>query len=259
MTRPALITLLLLLVSGFVTHAQREELKYKEYEDLLILYMDEKYEKIISKCEGGGLFPGIIEKERKQPMPYLYLSKAYYEISKMEEYKNHEDYRRAFKEAMKYAGRFVDKDERQEMIGDHQRYLSNLRKDAFEKAQVLYEQAQYEPRNYRMARYYYDKVADFSPKDPSPLYMSGLTEIKQGIGRQAERTFQEAGKKLNALGAIDELQDEQQELLTFFFREYSEHLMDEGMQDSAKATLELGYPLLEKDEEFMKEYQKVAQ
>ena len=67
-----LLTLAAFLLTFLPLHAQGD------YEDLLVLYVDEDYEKCISKAER------YTERDqtRRDALPFLFLSMCYFEISK---------------------------------------------------------------------------------------------------------------------------------------------------------------------------------
>ena len=66
-----------------------------DYNDLLELLVDEEYEKLLYKAEKYTLS----DKTKKDALPYVYMSMAYYEISKRDEFA--EKYPKAFKESLK--------------------------------------------------------------------------------------------------------------------------------------------------------------
>lgn len=120
-----LLLVLFLTVSNFYAKAD-------SFDELLILYVDEEYEKCISKSEK------YMDKRatRKEPLPYLYASMSYYEMSQLPEYE--EEYPKAFKEAMKNAAKFVRKDRENEYINEHEWYLPELLRVAHESAMNYY-------------------------------------------------------------------------------------------------------------------------
>jgi tetratricopeptide (TPR) repeat protein len=258
MRRSALfVSLILISFSFHELHAQRE-IEYKEYPELLNLYMDGEYEEIIKKAEEGTMFSkAITEEHRRQPLPYIYLAKAYYEISKIDKYK--EEYSRAFKQALKFASRFVERDEKNKFVSDHERFLAQLRRECMEVAKMHYEKGEHQKRQYRKARYFYKKMQGFSPGDPTPYYMEGFTWIKQGLERQAERPFKKGNELYSELDSLGELKDDQQEFFKFYVKEYSRYLLQEGMRDSAQTLVKKTDGHFRNDEEFMEQYEKVMQ
>jgi hypothetical protein len=94
---------LLLLLTFEWNNAVAQENKYM---DILVMLVDEEYEKCVKKCEK------LIDNDatKKEPLPYLYLSMAYYEMSKDNKYID--EYPKAFFRSLstliKY--RRIDKD-----------------------------------------------------------------------------------------------------------------------------------------------------
>lgn len=255
--RGSILLSILFSLTSLSVHGQRE-IEYKEYPELLNLYMDEEYEEIIKKVEEGSFFgKAIMEEERKQPLPYIYLAKAYYEISKIDEYK--EKYSRAFKQAIKYAGRFIDRDEKEKFIKDHERFLIKLRRECMEIAAMHLERSEYERGQFRKARYFYKKLQDLSPNDPSPHYMEGLTWIMQDLEAQADRPFTAGDEKWKELKSLSELKDDQQELFKAYVELYSRHLIEGGQKDSARSVLQKVNGHFKNDPEFREYYEKVTQ
>lgn len=233
-------------------------MEYKKYPELLNLYMDGDYEDIIKKVEEGGMFSkAITEKARQQPLPYVYLAKAYYEMSKIDKYS--EKYSRAFKNCLRYTARFVQRDEKKKFIDDHARFLAQVRRECMQIGKMHYEKGTQEKRQYRKARYFYEKMQDFSPGDPSPYYMEGLTWIKQDVSRQAKRAFKKGHELYDELSSVSDLEKDQQDLFKFFSKEYSRYLLKEGMRDSARTVIKKTNGQFKDDEDFMEHYNKVTQ
>ena len=74
------------------------------YEDLLVLFVDEKYEKCIYKAEG--YTQG--DDTKKDALPFLYVSMCLFEMSKQEKY--NADYPKASRDAIKWAEKYRKKD-----------------------------------------------------------------------------------------------------------------------------------------------------
>ena len=89
--------------------------------------------------------------------------------------------------------------------------------------------------------------------------MEGFTWIKQGLERQAERPFEKGHELYNQLDSLGELKKDQQEFFKFFVKEYSRHLLQEGMRDSAQTLVKKTDGHFRNDEEFMEQYEKVMQ
>lgn len=111
-------TLLLVFLGGFLFNSQAQS---PTYDDLIILFADGQYEKLLKKAEKYTLS----DKTRKDAIPYLYLSKANFEISKGGELL--EKYPRAFKDAVKYAGKCMQKDKEKVVVPEHMAHYTALK------------------------------------------------------------------------------------------------------------------------------------
>lgn len=105
-----------------------------DYQDLNIYFADADYEKLISKAEK--YTQG--DDTRKDALPYLYLSKANYEISKGGDQELAEEFPRAYKDAIKYASKAIQKDdEARSVYTMHIAHFTNLKKAVFEEIRNL--------------------------------------------------------------------------------------------------------------------------
>lgn len=219
----------------------------EEFEDLRILYMDGKYEKLISKAEKYT----ENDKTRKSAEPYLYMSKAYYEISLDEEM--HEEYRpdKAFSTALKWAKKYRRKDAEGALFEENDLYFRELKEAAFREAG-----GQLADEKYSRARRYYDAVADFDPEDPGAWLMLGYCQMKERNVREASMSFEEAGKIMTTRD-LSTLNSVERKIFLKGVMNYSDYLVTESMRDSARTTLEMSVPALEGDAEFDAAYGKL--
>ena len=108
-----------------------------EYGDLNVYYADGNYEKLIKaamKYTTG-------DKTRKHALPYLYLSMANLEISKGGDLA--EKYPRAFKDAIKYAGKCIQKDKEGTVYAQNIPHFTKCKKGVFEQMRNLAESNDY--------------------------------------------------------------------------------------------------------------------
>jgi len=219
----------------------------EEFEDLRILYMDGEYEKLIKKSER------YTDKDdtRKSAQPYLFLSKAYYEISMDEKY--HEDYRpdRAFRDALKWAKRYRRYDPEGALFEENDLYFRELKESAFRSAA-----AQMAEEKYSRARRFYDAIADFDPEDPGAWLMLGYCQTQERNVREAELSFAEAGKVMTNRD-LTTLNSVEKDIFLQGVLQYSDYLLKESMRDSARTTMQMAVPALEGDPEFDTAYQKL--
>lgn len=230
----------IICTAAFIFVAGFAKAQEDEFEDLRILYMDQKYEKLISKAEA------YVDKDktRKSPEPYLYLSKAYFEMSQLEEY--NEDYPpdKAFRDALKWASKYRRKDKEGEIYDENDFYFQELKKSAIEEAGGLMSD-----QKYSRAKRYYDGITDFDPNDAGAWLMLGYCQMQMRSMQEAKLTFVEAGKVLNSAN-MDKLNSTERKLLLDGVINYSDYLIQEGMKDSARTTLDLAKPALDGDSEY---------
>jgi tetratricopeptide (TPR) repeat protein len=115
MNMKAKILGLLFILIGFTKFAVSQD---NTYNDLLLLFVDEKYEKCLKKAEKYTTDP----ETKKDPYPWFYMSKSLLEISESE-LGNKDIYKKAFKDAIKYAGKGINYDARNE--GDAREYFED--------------------------------------------------------------------------------------------------------------------------------------
>lgn len=232
---------LILFASIFAVSICAQKKKDKDqpppnYDKLWNLFIDEKYEQLLMKAET------ITEKDdrRKEPMPYLFLAMGSYEISKDENYA--EDYPKAFRDALKYASKYRGKDKKYEYKDDYVEFLQDIRSDAMEIAESLLEE-----EKFSKAKSYYKYLCKMDPECQSSWLMQGYCQLKMNDisgGKESMKrvSFQES--------YFDELSSEQERLARYGLMTYAEYLVQQGMKDSARATIDLGKEYFSDDKEY---------
>ncbi len=213
-----------------------------EYDDLLELFVDEKYERLLYKAEDYTLK----DKTKKDPLPYLYLSMAFYELSKLEE--KQEEFPKAFKNALKYAGKFVKKDKKMNYVTDSEDYFADLRKDAMEEAenQMINEK-------WTKAKGSYKYLVNLDPKDPgAKLYMAFAT-FKMRSVREATTMMDEAIAILDERD-LSTLGSEQKSLLKNAIIALVEWPENGEYREKIKTVLDKSKEFLAGDKEFDRAY-----
>ncbi len=171
------------------------------YDDLLELYVDEKYEKLAYKAEDYFLN----DKYKKDPLPYLYYSMAHFAFIKDESLL--EKYPKAFKESMKYAGKFVKKDKQAAYIDEAEDYFAELRALAMEEAEN-----QIINLKYTKAKGTYKYLCNLDTKDPgAKVFMSYSCFMMKSV-REAQTFLEESLVLLDEVN-ISSLTKEQKSLL----------------------------------------------
>jgi len=217
----------------------------KDLDKMLFYYVDEKYEKSLD------LALGFTEKEktRRNPVPYIYVSKAYYEMSKIEEFD--EDYPRAFRESLKFAVKFKKKDKKGEYIEENAEYIDGLKVQTFELADNYYQIGKFSK-----AKTYFKYLTGMDPEDLGAWFLRGVNETRLNMRSEAEISLKKA---LDGLSSIDKDQVESYlpgklMLLKNGIIVYAEFMKERGKMDEAKEVMNLGYPFYGDDNEFKMAY-----
>lgn len=241
--KKAILAFSLLLLFGSVNSADAQR---PEYDELLKLIVDEDYEKALRKCENYTLD----DDTRKDPVPYIYMSMAYFHMSSDPEYS--EEYPKAFKDALKYAARFRRKDRDNEYMGEYSRYMSQLREQAIRETNGLLDQ-----EKYIQAKMFYKYMTDLDENDIGAHLMMAYSLRQSRSKRDAEES-EALAKKLMKEKGIDHLALEQKDFLKYALIVYSEYMESEGMRSQATDLLSLGKEYFEDDKEYMVTYNTIA-
>lgn len=217
------------------------------YEDLLKFYVDEEYEKCLWKAQG------YTENDdtKKDPMPYLYMSMCLYEMSKIEKYTAMEEYKKADRDAMKYAEKYRKKDKNREFFDNYGDYWEDLNTMAMEKGENLYDDAEY-----GKAKQVFDGMVGYYPENAGAWMYLALCQYKTNLVKEGDLSMKEFVKARSAQGEIGYLPVDQQRLLSNALVRYSDHMNTKGMRDSARATLAIGAEFFMKDAEFKAAYEE---
>ena len=216
------------------------------YEDLLVKYVDEKYEDCLAKAQG------YTEKEstKKDPLPYLYMSMCLYEMSKIEKFRAMEEYKKSDKDAVKFAEKYRKKDKNKEFFDNYADYWSELN--------TLAQDAglnDYEANSFSKAKQWFDGMTGYYPENPGPWLMLGLTMLKSNLVKEGEAAIAKFQPAIDAAGGIGMLPDDQKKLVKSALIHYATYLDSKGNKAKAKDMLEIGKDFFMEDPEFKGTYE----
>jgi tetratricopeptide (TPR) repeat protein len=213
----------------------------KDMDKMLYYYVDEEYEKLLK------MSIGYTENEdtRRNPVPYIYVSKAYYEMSKIEEFD--EEYPRAYRDAVKYAAKYRKKDKTGEFLEDNAEYIDGLKIQTFELADNYYQIGQY-----TKAKRYNKYLTGMDPEDWGSWFLRGVTEMRLNMRTDSGESIKTA---MDGLSSLDKEQVEnylpgQYMLLKKGIIIYSEYMKELGKMSESKEVINLGYLYFENDNEY---------
>jgi len=218
-----------------------------DYDNLLEMLVDEKYDKLLYRAEKYTLD----DKTKKDPIPYLYLSMAFYEISKRPEDFKEDLTKGAFKNSLKYVVKYRKKDKESVYYAEYQDYFDKLRKGCISEADIYNDQ-----EKFTKSKGYYKYLTGLDKNDPGAWLMKGYTEHKLKSRKDAGLSFGKAKTIVDEMGC-DYLTKVQMGLLKSAIITCAEMWDDEGQSDLAKEWLEIGYEYFKDDKEFNVTYEMI--
>lgn len=223
------------------TQAQKQP-----YEDLLVKYVDEKYEDCLAKA----FTYTERESTKKDPLPLLYISMSLYEMSKIEKYTAMEEYKKANRDAVKYAEKYRKKDKNKEFFDNYADFWSELNTMAQDAGLTSYEDAQYSK-----AKQWFDGMVGYYPENPGAHLMLGLSLLKTNMLKEGEAEIAKYQPALDGAGGIGMLPDDQKKLMRSALMNYAAHLDSKGNRSKAKEVLEGAKEFYPDDAEFKGAYE----
>lgn len=222
-----LIILLILLFS--------QKLFAQDYMDLLALIADEKYEKCLFKCQK------LIESEKtkKEPLPYLYASMSYYEMSRDHKFKD--DYPKAFKNALSYLGKYRKKDKSYEFKEDAEEYMEKLKFILLEEIENYALDGT--EKSAKKTASLMKKIITFDPDDNGAKLIQGLNFILSKNKTEGKRVVADAFDLIKKIGTDIEfgnMTESQQVYLKFALIQYTKFQQPID-PIAAKETISLGH------------------
>ena len=246
MKKSSIITLLsaaTFLVTAFPAHAQE-----KQYDDLLVKYVDEKYEDCVTKAERYT----ENDNTKKDALPYLYMSMCLYEMSKIPKYQEMDDFKKADRDALKYAEKYRKKDKDKEFFGNYEDFWAELNTMSQESGLNEYETG---AKGMSKARRYFDSMTGYYPENPGPWLMLALCQYNTNLTKDADESIKKYQEALAAAGGIADLPEDQKKLMKSALIHYAEYLDGKGDKSGAKAALETGKDVFMDDPEFKGAYE----
>lgn len=189
-----MICMLLLLV-GSKLYSQKAG---KKIDDLVFLYVDERYDKVIFKCEA------MMQNDsyRKHPLIYIYASMSYFEMSrkpgKFSVGEKDSEFPKPLKMAQKHLYKFVKVDKKapkyyqNSWYEDFKEYYVQLADTSNKLAQYLYMNDKY-----RKSASAYKAAYKAIPSDPVLLLWQGIGEMKSRNATEGKKSLAAAMKLIN--------------------------------------------------------------
>lgn len=191
----------IMLLCSVSLSAQKPE-NAKSIEKLKLLFEEGKYLKLEFKCYNLSMHDEV----KREPLLYLYWSKANYAIAQDEQYA--EEYPHAYKDAVKYGIKFRSKDKKKEFRSIGADHLVTLHGEALALADSLYGAG-----NFKKARSRYKTVVKIDPTDHYAQFMRAYCELELKLINDARVTFEEGMKQDGAQEGLEKLGEKERKRL----------------------------------------------
>ena len=215
-----------------------------ELNQLLVWFVDEKYEKVLFKA----IRYTEDDKQKKHPVPYLYMAKSYLGIHNSDDNDLRETYEvdklKALKNALKYAGKFVKKDKEQEYIPSEQDFFEELRLET-----IIAAETEMDNGKFTKAKSYYKYLTALDQEDPGAWMMFGTVYLALKARRDADIAWEKARNLLLDQQARG-LTEGQRDLLQYAFVTTIEKLDEMGDAAAAREFISLGDEFIGGEREF---------
>jgi tetratricopeptide (TPR) repeat protein len=158
-----------------------------DFEDLLLPFVDGKYEKVLMKAEKYTLD----ETTKKEPLPYLFMSMSFYEISMMDDEKMKTKYPDAFKNAVKSLTKYAKLDKEMTYASEYQDFFASIRKAIISEGETHIDQMKW-----TKAKTSYVTLTQIDPKDAGAHLMLAYVFEQMKSKKESETAFATAEKLL---------------------------------------------------------------
>ena len=211
----------------------------EDFDELLMWMVDGKFEKVLYKA----IRYTEDDKTSKEPLPYVFMSMAFFKISESSDADLLEKYSNGLKNALKYASKFVKKDKQKEHVSDYTDYFNDLRRATMNQSEVYVDD-----EKYTKAKSYYKYMYSLDVEDPGAWLMYGTVLWRTKAKRDAGESWDLAKQLLIEYGGKG-LEDVQVDLLKYGVIYTAEMLAAEGNLTGAREWLDATDMLFSDDRE----------
>lgn len=171
----------------------------QEYEDLLVLLVDEKYD----KCYDKAVKYTEDDKTKNDPLPYLYAAQALYAMSQDHQYV--ETFPNAYKDALSWAGKYRKKDKAYSYRTDAEPFLEELKTVVLEEIDNYLLEAT--EKSYKKGVSIMKKVTKIDPDCGGALVLQGQLEVLTKNKTEGKKMIVEGFAMLDKIGTDIEFGD----------------------------------------------------
>lgn len=238
------ITLFALLLLGLNTYAQGE------YNDLKILYADEKYEKLVGEAEK------YTEKEstKYDPVPYIWAARALYKISLTGT--TDERFKNAYKDAITFLSKGmkydIKKNDGQAMI-EFSEFIDEFKMSLYNRISNDIGAGDFKKGYAWCVKY--QKISD---KFAGVNYVIGACKHQDGDKSTARAKWTEGEQALTEVTGIDEWSEADRKMLKLGILQTAKAFKESQQMDKARETLNKAAQWFEEDEDWKVQYDEIV-
>ena len=235
-----ILSTLIFIVASFLVKAQSDK-----YDELVILYADEKYEKVIEQSDK------LSGKEayKKDAEPYFWMSKAFYKISLSgtmdPAYKN------AYKSAVKSLAKGMKKDKDSSVTKHNIEFVEELQQSL--KELVVNDLL---VGDFRKAGGWAQQYLKISYNAVGAEYLVASTKYRAGDKTGAKTIFSKCDKILKSTNSIENWSEPDRVLLKAGVLQSAECFLESKQLDKAMELLNSVKPWFMEDEDFNEKYKE---
>lgn len=233
----------LFAIFGLLIYSGSSMAQSPEYNDLIILFADANYEKLIREATKYT----ESDKTKNDALPYLWLSKGLFGISKKGD--KDEIYKNAFKESISALGSFRKKDKDGSLWQANLEYVDQLKGAVMEAVMNEIDAKLYKKAVPIITKYY-----KISPDDLGAKYLEAACKFRDADKGSANTIWKECEKKLAGLTTIEGWGEVDKALFKVGVLESAECYVSSKQVDKAKTLLNKVAQWYEGDEEFKTKY-----
>lgn len=237
------LLLILCLLFGFTKVNAQPPL----YDDLLILYADGNYAKLIKQS----IKYSEKDESKNDAVVYYFMAKGYYKISFVAD--RDEEYKNAFKDCFTAIGKCIKKDKDKKVFTEHRDFFSDVKKSLIETIRN-----DIEAKEYKKAMSWVSKAYKLNPTDIGAKYLEGACKFRSQDKGGANTLWKEAEKLLADLKSLDDYKQEDKDLLKMGIFETCECYISTKQVDKAKTLLGKVAQWYEGDEDFKAKYDAIV-
>ena len=232
----------LLIYTGSAALAQSPE-----YNDLIILYADGNYEKLIREATKYN------EKDatKKDALPFLWLSKGLYAISQVGD--RDPMYKNAFKESVNALGKFRKKDKGGAIYDENMEYVEEMKSAVLEGVYNELDAKLYRKAVSLLMTYY-----KIMPDDLGGKFLEAACKFRENDKSGANYIWRDTEKRLAELESIEGWTDNDKKLFKKGILETAECYKEGRQIEKARATLNKVAQWFGDDAEFKARYDEIV-